>query len=511
MAVITVVRPGAPALQCDHREGETLLEALRRQSVFLTALCAGRGVCGKCRVRVTEGELAPTREDRATLAADLIEAGWRLACTARPEGDLTIALPEDEADTFRVLGAKGSGKRSAGAVRIAIDVGTTTLALALIDARTGSMLDVYTAVNRQRSFGADVISRIEAANNGSLAALRDCIREDLARGIASLLPGGCENLSQIAVAGNTTMLHLLMGHSCRTLGVSPFDPVELYPADRTVRELLGGRVDSDAPARLLPGISTFVGADIVGGLLRCGFDRLEEPWLLIDLGTNGEMALGTKDRLLCTSTAAGPAFEGGNILWGTGGVSGAIDSVSISENRASVTTIGGAPACGICGTGVIGAAAALVESVLVDDTGLLADDYFDEGYPLATAADGRPIVFTQKDVREIQLAKAAVRAGMETLILRAGLSASDIRRVCLAGGFGAKLDVSRAVAIGLLPAELEGVVEAVGNTSLDGAALYMAEADAPGRALALAKHAQELSLAADLDFQRLYVDYMYFE
>lgn len=512
MTEITVMRAGAAVVHCQCEPEETLLEALRRQSIFLTALCAGRGVCGKCRVRVVAGTLPVTREDKAALSSELLADGWRLACTARPQGNVTLELPADEGDSFQVLGAKVREKRAGGnAVRVAVDVGTTTLAMALIDCETNRTLDVYTAVNRQRSFGADVISRIQAAGSGGLEALRDCIREDLARGLSALLPDGFARLREMAVAGNTTMLHLLLGHDCRTLGVAPFDPVELYPFDRTLRTLLGGCVESDAPAHLLPGISTFVGADIVAGMLACGFDRIQEPQLLIDLGTNGEMVLGTKGGLLCTSTAAGPAFEGGNILWGTGGVRGAIDSVSIAQRRARVTTLGDAPACGICGTGVIGAVAALLDAELIDDTGRLEDEWFDEGFPLAQAEDGRSIVFTQKDVREVQLAKAAVRAGMETLLLRAGLQMKDVKRVCLAGGFGTKLDVGRAAKIGLLPETLIHAVRAEGNTSLAGAALYMEDPDAPRRALALAQQTKELSLASDLDFQRLYVDYMYFE
>jgi uncharacterized 2Fe-2S/4Fe-4S cluster protein (DUF4445 family) len=214
-----------------------------------------------------------------------------------------------------------------------------------------------------------------------------------------------------------------MGYDCKSLGEYPFTPVNIDLIEGTYKEILADDY-LQASVRIVPGISTFVGGDITAGLFSCNVDQQEEYSLLIDLGTNGEMALGNKDKIIVTSTAAGPAFEGGNIEWGVGSLEGAIAGVKIVDGKAEVRTIGDKAPIGICGTGGIETVAELIKAELVDETGCLDDDYFDEGYPLAETENGEEIVFTQQDVREVQLAKAAVRAGIETLFLRYGIQNS---------------------------------------------------------------------------------------
>ena len=242
-------------------------------------------------------------------------------------------------------------------------------------------------------------------------------------------------------------------------------------------------------------------------------DRDKEYSLLIDFGTNGEMALGSKERLLATSTAAGPAFEGGNIRYGVGSVKGAIVGVTIGAygTEAEVNTIANKAPIGICGTGVVEAVAELLRLGLVDETGCLDDLYFEDGYPLAEAVDGSVIYLTQRDIREIQLAKAAVRAGLETLFLRYGITKGEVSRVYLSGGFGFHLNCHKAVEIGLLPEELENKVEIVGNSSLSGAVKCLTEQEGWARAAKIAEGTQEITLSADQDFNRLYIEYMGFE
>jgi uncharacterized 2Fe-2S/4Fe-4S cluster protein (DUF4445 family) len=232
---------------------------------------------------------------------------------------------------------------------------------------------------------------------------------------------------------------------------------------------------------------------------------------LIDLGTNGEMAIGNRDRILVTSTAAGPAFEGGNISCGMGSVKGAICSVNIADGNVSCGTIGDKAPIGLCGTGVIETVYELMKNELIDETGMLDEDYFDDGFVLAKTPEGEDISFTQKDVREIQLAKSAVRAGMETLILRFGVGYEDIDRVFLAGGFGYKMNLEKAIGIGLLPEELRDKISAVGNSSLGGAVVYLTEEDAPQRIEHIVELSEEISLATDKDFNQFYTDYMFFE
>lgn len=233
--------------------------------------------------------------------------------------------------------------------------------------------------------------------------------------------------------------------------------------------------------------------------------------MLIDLGTNGEMAIGNKDRIISTSTAAGPAFEGGNISHGIGSVRGAICSVSMEDGKIFYDTIGNAPALGICGTGVLDITAELVARGIVDETGLLDDDYFDDGVKIADSPGGEPIVFTQQDVREIQLAKAAVRAGIEVLMRRFGVGCEDIDTVYLAGGFGFKIDTDKAMAIGLLPEGFRGKIRVAGNTSLQGARACLFDEGQLSAAEMLGACAGEISLGGDAFFNQCYMDAMCFE
>jgi uncharacterized 2Fe-2S/4Fe-4S cluster protein (DUF4445 family) len=294
------------------------------------------------------------------------------------------------------------------------------------------------------------------------------------------------------------------------LGEYPFTPVNIDLIEGTYKEILADDY-LQASMRIVPGISTFVGGDITAGLFSCNVDQQEEYSLLIDLGTNGEMALGNKDKIIVTSTAAGPAFEGGNIEWGVGSLEGAIAGVKIVDGKAEVRTIGDKAPIGICGTGVIETVAELIKAELVDETGCLDDDYFDEGYPLAETENGEEIVFTQQDVREVQLAKAAVRAGIETLFLRYGITKEQISHVYLAGGFGFKLDCQKAVEIGMIPAELAERIEAVGNSSLGGAIKCLLSEEGWMRVERIGKASEEINLSADKDFNQFYMDYMYLE
>lgn len=498
-------------------DGRTILEMLTAEGHSYSFPCGGRGSCGKCKICVVDGDVPPSKADEAFFTKEQIEEGYRLACQAVPVTDCTVRLcgweeiEKGEAEILSKISEAQVGKKTGdGKDYIAIDIGTTTIAVSLVDGVTGKSARVYTAMNRQRSFGGDVITRIAAACDGKGGQLQQLIREDLLNGIREVFTRSGRNAAGIAIAGNTTMGHLLMGLSCETLGTMPFTPVDI--SMRTLRfEEVFGVNEYDIPVLLLPGISTYVGADIAAGMLSCGFDETEEVSLLIDLGTNGEMAIGNKDRILVTSTAAGPAFEGGNISCGMASVAGAICNVSIEETNVKITTIADNSPAGICGTGAIAALSELLRLEYVDETGLLDEDYFEDGFLLCQSADGAPIVFNQKDVRQMQLAKAAVRAGLETLLLRYGVDYDGVDHVYLAGGFGYKMDLEQAVGIGLLPEELKGKVQAVGNSSLSGARDALLLEDAPKRLQHICALAEEVNLSMDKEFQELYVEHMMFE
>ncbi|MDE6945396.1 MAG: ASKHA domain-containing protein [Lachnospiraceae bacterium] len=511
ISVVTItVKSGKGEQKIRGRKKDTLLESLRANNLFLPAVCAGRGVCGKCRVRVLKGEVPATETDLRFFSQQEIEEGYRLACRSYPESDCTILTQDGEAEGFYVEAPEKDAESllpdTEKAYGIAADIGTTTVAMQLVELQTGKTADVYTTVNRQRAYGADVISRIEAAGRGGKEAMTGIIREILQEGIEALSVNGTILIRQMVIGGNTTMIHLLMGYFCETLGVYPFRPVNIETIHTTDKELFG-KQEKHLDVTVCPGISTFVGGDIVAGLYALDFQKREKVCVLIDLGTNGELAIGNKERILTTSTAAGPAFEGGNILCGMGSVPGAICKVEIREGKAQIRTIGDAKARGICGTGVIDCVYELVGEGIVDETGLMEEPYFETGFPLSE--DGQ-IRFCQKDVREFQLAKSAVRAGLETLILRYGISWEEIDKVYVAGGFGHKMDIHKAVGIGLFPAFCEEKVEAVGNTCLQGAVKYLTQKDASEAVERLVEVSEEIGLSGDKNFQEFYMENMYF-
>ena len=376
-----------------------------------------------------------------------------------------------------------------GPVAAAVDIGTTTVVMSAVDTTSGQVLRTAAGVNHQRAYGADVISRIDASNRGSGEVLQDLILQDLDQLQAQLgLPSG----TQRVISGNTTMQHLLQGLPCKTLGVAPYTPVDI--SLHKYENML-----------LLPGISTYVGADIVSGITACGMDRSEEVCILVDLGTNGEIAIGNRDRILCASTAAGPAFEGGNISCGMAGIPGAISSVTIEDGEVLLKTIDDAPPAGLCGTGVLETMYELLKEEIVDETGCMEDEWIDDGFPLAEG-----IVFTAKDVRELQLAKSAVRAGMEVLLRSFGAGWSEIGRLFIAGGFGQKINMEKAVGIGLLPEELQDRMEPVGNSSLAGAVMAARDPAVIDRMVRAAQMAQEIALAESPLFSDLYMEHMFF-
>ena len=526
--------------------GENILNILKKNDIYVAAYCNGRGSCGKCGIIVESGQLEITAEDRKFFDEAQLKSGYRLSCKAVPAEDMTIRMISSDENDFEVLsshGAKTSDARrgcvdevsggsknqnnidvgqedmpaSAGAhavYGIAVDIGTTTISMDLINLATGISIADDNRINRQRAFGADVISRIQASINGDKEALRKSIIKDLTTGFEHLvMEGGIapSQVEKIVIGANTTMCHLLLGYDCDTLGVFPFEPVNI----KTVRKSFEEVFDSTflgAQVIVLPGISTYVGADIAAGLLACDFDRSEQQVMLIDLGTNGEMAISTEDGFLCTSTAAGPAFEGGNISCGTGSIKGAICAVKIHEpDYIEYKTIADGEPVGICGTGVLDITAELVACEMVDETGLLDDDYFDDGVKIATSRTGEDIVFTQKDVREIQLAKAAVRAGIEVLVKRSHKTFEDVGRVYLAGGFGFRLNIEKAVSIGLLPEAFADKICIVGNSCLKGASMCVMDENNIARIEAMIAKCQEISLGSDVDFNNAYMESMYFE
>lgn len=493
-------------------KNKSLLTHLQENGEFLPAYCAGRGTCGKCKVQFLNDAPVPTEHDSAFFSPKQLSEGWRLACQAYVEGQFTLQIEDYQEDSIQAASDfKLSPKEAAldiadsallytkesdfSSLALAIDIGTTTIAANLIDTKQKKVLQTITSINHQRIFGTDVLSRIDIANQGRLLELQRTILNDLDSICEQFQLGkDITKLSiPVIIAGNSTMQHLLQGLSCETLGVFPFTPVDLS-------------MHSYKNMTILPGISTYVGADIVSGIVACGIDQKEEISILVDLGTNGEMIIGNKDRILVASTAAGPAFEGGNIRCGIAGVPGAIDTVTISGDNVKISTILNEKPAGICGTGVIETVYELVKEKIVDTTGLIEEKYFDNGYPLS-----ENISFTNKDIREVQLAKSAIRAGVEILIKSYGIEYPQVAHLYLAGGFGQKINYKKAIGIGMLPEELKNRIISVGNSSLAGATMLADTPKLQNRFTHITDISEEINLANHKDFNDLYVKYMFFE
>ena len=510
-----VVHRGAETKTILVKEGESLLDAFIRQEIYISAPCGGKGRCGKCGIQVLNGNTWISDEDKKIYSEEELDAGWRLSCCLYPTEELEVSVSQSDESLFEAVGETENTEESGteeSFYHVAVDIGTTTIAMSLIGGESGKVFHTVTSVNSQRAYGADVISRIQASVDGKKEELKKSIQKDLQDSMEKLLKEtgvSGEDVGKIVIGGNTTMGHLLMGYDCDTLGVFPFTPVNIDFIKGT-EEILGTDRFGKKEVVLLPGISTYVGGDIVSGMYAYDFTEKEDVCMFIDLGTNGEMGIGNKEKILVTSTAAGPAFEGGNITWGMGSVPGAICSVKIEGTETEVKTIREEAPQGICGTGVVETAAELVREEIVDETGALDEDYFDDGFPLAKTPDGKEIVFTQKDVREIQLAKAAVRAGVETLLLRYGIKKEEVSKVYLAGGFGYKLNTDKAIAIGMIPEEWQERIVAVGNSSLSGACKYLKDENGDKTIEKLVSISEEVNLSADKEFNEFYMNEMFF-
>lgn len=530
----------------------SLLQQLQDEKRFVSAPCGGYGKCGKCAVRFVYGATEATVRDREIFTKEQLEDGWRLACLSYPEGDYEVELSDAEdqivaelsyqkedsgqnpaagmtAEEKRLDGQTvSSGEDEEHAYGIAVDIGTTTIAGLLVDLKTGKILQAASQINHQRTYGADVLSRIQASVDGKRWEMQRCIRQDLKKLIAELTrqvqDQMQEKIKHIVIAGNTTMCHLLRGFSCEKLGVAPFIPVDIGIMKGCAKELLGFR-EMEAKVTILPGFSAFVGADITAGAALLGMGTTRAYTLLLDIGTNGEMVLGNKDGLYAASTSAGPAFEGGNIACGMASVSGAISHVTLDERKqAEFKVIGARPIAeerervkenecsykqpsekvlGICGSGMVDLYAELKRHAIIDAYGTYTDAYFDQGYVLTDR-----VKFTQKDIRELQMAKAAIRAGIEILMAKAAIRPEEIERCYLAGGFGSQIDIANAAEIGLIPQELTGKTVAAGNTALEGARQYLLGNITDGQLEALKAATKEVNLANEEAFDDFYIQYM---
>jgi uncharacterized 2Fe-2S/4Fe-4S cluster protein (DUF4445 family) len=427
-----------------------------------------------------------------------------------------------------------AGDTTSALYGVGVDIGTTTIAAYLLDLNTGARLATYSCLNPQKKFGADVISRIKhtmETENGSSEMHRTII-DGLNTAICTLAKKAeinSKDIYEITLVGNTTMMHFLLDLSARGIAAAPFISVTTQKFVLKASEL-GINMNPYALAAVVPSVAAYIGADTVSAVLASRMYEDNKMSLLVDFGTNGEIVLGNKDRLLSCSAAAGPAFEGANIRNGVGGINGAIDKFKV-EKTISYTTIGREKPVGICGTGLVDIVSELYRSGIVDETGRLETDISDRSdfdpdmqdrivnidgmnaFLIAdqkTTGNQKEIAITQKDIRELQNAKAAIAAGIKVLAKRAGISLNDIEKVYLAGGFGSYISIESALNIGLIPLELTGRVETIGNAAGIGAIEVLLSKESLETTEVIKKKIEYIELSACKEFNDFFIDSMMF-
>lgn len=478
------------AFEIEAPRGSPLIASLSAHGVEFP--CGATGLCGGCGIRVLAGNLPVTAPDLEIFTTEQLAAGWRLACQARSESSMTLECGQWHMDVLTDNAALiGAGKRGLG---IAIDLGTTTIAAQMVDMNTGNVVAVETELNPQASFGADVMSRIRAVLQGS--DLTTVLRTTLGQIIAHLARGREQEITEIILVGNTVMHHLFSGRAVDQLAHAPFESPHLGAQIFRPSEL-GWELPEACTVCFAYCLGGFVGSDILAGIVATGMTGSDDLVALVDLGTNGEIAIGNCQGVVCASTAAGPAFEAGAIRMGMRATTGAIAHVSLSDGGLKATVIGGVEARGICGSGLVDAVAAGLAGRAILSSGRVANG--SKLFPVSG-----PVVLYQADIRELQLAKAAIASGFKLLLKRLNANVSDLKCIYLAGAFGNYLQIESAIRIGLFEVP-QAMVRAAGNTALRGAKMMLLSKEEPDL-----PRVEHMSLAGDPGFQDEFANCMTF-
>jgi uncharacterized 2Fe-2S/4Fe-4S cluster protein (DUF4445 family) len=457
--------------------------------------CGGKGTCGKCQIQLLEGEINVSDLHRQKLEHFGLASDRRLACMSNCTGPITLHIEQfdhlilaDETD-FDFVPQEGIG--------VAVDLGTTTIVTQLVDLKTAQILAVETIVNPQVRFGADLISRIQAGLDGHSKEMTRMIRSSIGNMIGAMLKGRELVPDKVILVGNTVMQRIFSDLDLKPLSCYPFQVDDLGSQNFTAEELewtflVTGKIE------FAPSIGCFVGSDILAGIAATGLYKKKQYTALIDLGTNGEIAIGNKDRIICASTAAGPAFEGSNLSMGMRAVTGAISSLRLEGSKIVATTIGNTQPKGICGSALIDAVAVLLKLELI---GLFGEIVSGED---RIQVEGK-IWLTQKDLYEFLLAKSAIAAGMEILSKNLGFSPAEISEIYIAGGFGNYIHVEHLLSTGMVEST-EEKIHKMGNTALIGAKMFLF--DNQGIATEILSKTQHVNLEAFPAFQDTYISKM---
>lgn len=493
---IIQINDASYTLPINKKNGISVRYLLQKYHIDFDYPCQAHHTCGKCRLKVY-GNVSPLAPEEAAELSDIeIKAHWRLACCCKLLGDAKIHLPNKQKISILSWNKHPNITLTEKGIGIACDVGTTTIAMQLYNLENGKVLSEKTEENQQFPYGADVISRISACKENHTQLLTATIRNQLVHMAEECIR--CTHVTKIdaaVITGNTAMMHILAGINPYSLSVAPFF-VPCYFGTFIDWKLLS------APVYIPRCIGPYLGADILCAILASGLLDKNQISLLADIGTNGEMALFDKQHIFCCSTATGPAFEGGGISKGMPARPGAIYSVEKKNDQLTYSCIGMSTPTGICGSGIIDALNVMLEDQFLESTG-----FIEKTFPIGKTS----IEITQKDVRQIQLAKAAVCAGLLTLIEASNTQAAKIDRFFIAGGFGNFLNLHASANIGLFPASLTEKQNLIGNAALGGATMLLLNTNLREYSSNIAKEAIEIPLNKNAVFQEKYIDCMMFE
>ncbi len=509
-------------IEADLVAGKTILSYAQELGIEINAPCGGEGTCGQCLVEVKSTPGALSRKTRAERQF-IRNHGHRLACQARirrTELPIYVRIPRLaycilETSEFWPIPVEPFVHREGdrvfydstdigsytGELRgIALDIGTTTIVMYLVDLETGAVLSVISRENPQKKYGNNVISRIDFARTGQQLLERE-IRIAVNEMIAQVTER--QNVYELVVVGNPVMRDLFFGASVQTLGISPYEPLSTEPAAKTASEL-GLVMNPNARVYGLPLVGSFVGADALAVVLSTEMYKHKRISMAIDIGTNTEIVLGNRDRLIATSCAAGPAFEGCSVQFGLGGVSGAISEVQLVNGEVVYKTIHHAKPIGICGSGLIDALAVLLENNMINRRGKFQDDT--RAFHITDT-----ISLVEADIDKLNLAKSAVSVGIKVLLESYGIELSDIDRIYLAGAFGYYINLENAMRIGLLPPIAPDKVEKVGNAAIEGARHALISRVKREEVEALAERIEHIKLEEVENFQEKFIGELYFQ
>lgn len=516
----------------ETNSGSNLFSAAIENGIDLGGVCSGNKTCGKCKVLITKGNnLEFRKEEMDLLTESERKRGIRLACCFTIVEDTCVILLHNENRsgnvTFKnkkeivdhksneIISEKESSKierpltGKSQNYGIAIDLGTTSVAAKLWNLNTGKSLGQMSVLNPQSRYGADVLSRITYAAESpeNRLMLTDLIRKGcntLIRELAGRSQIKPSNIKAITAAGNTIMTNLFLGREVDKLAKIPFTGISYEGEERSPSDM-GFEISEDGSLYVLPGIGGHVGADTLGCILACSLYDTKETILLVDIGTNGEIVLSRKGKMTVCSTAAGPAFEGASLYQGMRAVNGAITKVFINKGNISIDYIGAGNGniepVGICGSGIIEAASEFYRNGIIDAAGRFLGTAGEKNYITLWKDNEKEIRVTQKDIRELQLAKGAIYAGIELLLMQEEISSAAVDKIYLAGAFGSGINIKKAFHIGLLPDIGTDRVDYIGNGALAGASKILFNQISRSKAEQISRSARHLELALCDNFQ----------